>query len=120
MKRIITILFLVLSISCFSQTIRLNFNTISVIDKESSVVLSTVHRVSKFTITETTVNLTTDISSTNFHIEGTPTLKRLDGMECLLIKCRGYAIEGIVIVRDKPLNGIYLIYKDKLVRYYNS
>ena len=120
MKKILTILFIAIAISCYSQSVNLEFNTVSTIDKETSVVKSTVHQMSKFVITETTVYLKTELSSSKFEIEGVPKLNIIDGMECLLIKCRGYVIEGIVIVRDKPLNGIYLIYKDKLVRYYNS
>lgn len=120
MKKILTILFIAIAISCYSQSVNFEFNTVSTIDKETSVVKSTVHQMSKFTITETTVYLKTELSSSKFEIEGVPKLNIIDGRECLIIKCRGYYIEGIIVVKNNPLNGIYLVYKDKLVRYYNT
>lgn len=109
-----------IAISCYSQDINFEFNTVSTIDKEMLVVKSTVHQMSKFTITETTVYLRTELSSNKFEIEGAPKLNIINSRECLTIKCRGYYIEGIIIVKNNPLNGIYLVYKDKLVRYYNT
>lgn len=120
MKKILTILFIAIAISCYSQSVNLEFNTVSVIDKETSVVKTTDHQMSKFTITETTVYLKTELSSRKFEIEGVPELNIVDGIECLIIKCRGYYIEGIIMVKNNPLNGIYLVYKDRLVRYYNT
>lgn len=120
MKRILTILFMAIAISCYSQSVNFEFNTISTIDKETSVVKSTIHQISNFTITETTVYLRTELSYNKFEIEGTPKLNIIDGIEYATIKCRGYHIEEIIIVKDKPLNGIYLVYEDKLIRYYNT
>lgn len=120
MKRILTILFMAIAISCYSQSINFEFNTVSTIDKETSVVKSTVHQMSKFLITEKTVNVTTELSFTTYNIVGTPQVRRIDGQEILTIECKDSYVLGIIVVRDKPHNGVYLVYKDRMVYYYNS
>lgn len=120
MKKLILVLFIALSFSSFGQTITLDFNTISVINKETSVVKSTVHQMSKFLITEKTVNVTTELSFTTYNIVGTPQVRRIDGQEILTIECKDSYVLGIIVVRDKPHNGVYLVYKDRMVYYYNS
>lgn len=120
MKRIIVILFMIIAISCYSQSVDFEFNTVSVIERETSMVKSTIHQMSKFIITETAIYLRTELSSNKFEIERVSKVKYIDNKECLTIKTRGYYLEGIIVIKSAPLNGIYLIYKDKIVRYYNT
>lgn len=120
MKRIITILFLAISIVSYSQNVNLKFNTVSIINTTTDKVVETRKSDSEFIITQNTVYITKEGVIKRYSIIGEPRFDYIDGMQCLIIKLRSVVIEGIIIVKDRNYNGIYIVYDSSLHRCYNT